>query len=210
YDLLAVRILVNQIADCYAALGQVHGLWRQVPEEFDDYIAKPKANGYRSLHTAVLGPDDQVMEVQVRTHAMHRDAELGVAAHWRYKEGGGAGGDWVTWLKGFLAADGNGSDSDAGTIANGGIIEHVRTEALKAHVYVLTPKGRVIELPCGATALDFAYAVHTEVGHRGRGAKADGAMVPLAEPLHSGQVVEIMSARHGTPSRDGSTRPVGF
>ena len=209
YDLLAVRILVNQIADCYAALGQVHGLWRQVPKEFDDYIAKPKANGYRSLHTAVLGPDDQVMEVQIRTHAMHRDAELGVAAHWRYKEGGGAGGDWVTWLKGFLAADGtDDNDSGAGTIAgegiiaSGGIIEHLRTEALKAHVYVLTPKGRVIELPHGATALDFAYAVHTEVGHRCRGAKADGAMVPLAEPLQSGQVIEVMTARHGAPSRD--------
>ena len=211
YDLLAVRILVNQIADCYAALGQVHGLWRQVPEEFDDYIAKPKANGYRSLHTAVLGPDDQFMEVQVRTHAMHRDAELGVAAHWRYKEGGGAGGDWVTWLKGFLAVDGtDDSDSGAGTIAPEGIIEHLRTEALKAHVYVLTPKGRVIELPHGATALDFAYAVHTEVGHRCRGAKADGAMVPLAEPLQSGQVIEVMTARHGTPSRDWLNPARGF
>ncbi len=208
YDLLAVRILVNQIADCYAALGQVHGLWRQVPEEFDDYIAKPKANGYRSLHTAVLGPDDQVMEVQVRTHAMHRDAELGVAAHWRYKEGGGAGerGARIKWLKGFLTS----SDSGAGRTVDGGIIEYVRTEALKAHVYVLTPKGRVIELPRGATALDFAYAVHTEVGHRCRGAKADGAMVPLAEPLHSGQVVEIMSARHGTPSRDWLNPVRGF
>ncbi|MBA2594770.1 MAG: RelA/SpoT family protein [Pseudomonadota bacterium] len=212
HDLLAVRILVNQIADCYAALGQVHGLWRQVREEFDDYIAKPKANGYRSLHTAVLGPDDQVMEVQVRTHAMHRDAELGVAAHWRYKEGGGAGGDWITWLKGFLAADDtDDSDSGAGgTIAPEGILEHVRTEALRAHVYVLTPKGRVIELPHGATALDFAYAVHTEVGHRCRGAKADGAMVPLAEPLQSGQVIEAMTARHGTPSRDWLNPARGF
>lgn len=211
YDLLAVRILVNQIADCYAALGQVHGLWRQVPEEFDDYIAKPKSNGYRSLHTAVLGPDDQVMEVQIRTHAMHRDAELGIAAHWRYKEGGGAGGDWVAWLKGFLAADGTeGSDSGADTIAPEGIIEHVRTEALKAHVYVLTPKGRVIELPHGATALDFAYAVHTEVGHRCRGAKADGAMLPLAAPLQSGQVIEVMTARHGTPSRDWLNPAHGF
>ncbi|MGH8563539.1 MAG: RelA/SpoT family protein [Gammaproteobacteria bacterium] len=208
YDLLAVRILVNKIADCYAALGQVHGLWRQVPEEFDDYIAKPKANGYRSLHTAVLGPDDQVMEVQVRTHAMHRDAELGVAAHWRYKEGGGRG-DWVAWLKGFLAADGISSDSGAGT-TDGGILEHVRTEALKAYVYVLTPKGRVIELPRGATALDFAYAVHTEVGHRCRGAKADGTMVPLAEPLQSGQVIEVMSARQGTPSRDWLNPARGF
>jgi GTP pyrophosphokinase len=210
HDLLAVRILVHQIADCYAALGQVHGLWRQVPEEFDDYIARPKANGYRSLHTAVVGPDDQIMEVQVRTHAMHRDAELGVAAHWRYKEGGGAGGDWVTWLKGFLAADGtDGSDSGAGT-APDGIIEHVRTEALKAHVYVLTPKGRVIDLPHGATALDFAYAVHTEVGHRCRGAKADGVMVPLAEPLRSGQVIEVMTAHHGAPSRDWLNPVRGF
>ncbi|MGH8569206.1 MAG: RelA/SpoT family protein, partial [Gammaproteobacteria bacterium] len=196
------------IADCYAALGQVHGLWRQVPEEFDDYIAKPKANGYRSLHTAVRGPDDQVMEVQVRTHAMHRDAELGVAAHWRYKEGSGAGerGDRITWLKGFLT----GSGSGAGMGADGGIIEHVRSQALKDHVYVLTPKGRVIELPRGATALDFAYAVHTEVGHRCRGAKADGVMVPLAEPLHSGQVIEVMTARHGTPSRDWLNPVRGF
>jgi GTP pyrophosphokinase len=210
YDLLAVRILVNQIADCYAALGQVHGLWRQIPGEFDDYIAKPKSNGYRSLHTAVLGPDDQVMEVQIRTHAMHRDAELGIAAHWRYKEGGGAGGDWITWLKGFLAADGtDGSDSGAGT-TEGGILEHVRTEALKAHVYVLTPKGRVIELPHGATALDFAYAVHTEVGHRCRGAKADGTMLPLAAPLKSGQVIEVMTARHGMPSRDWLNPTHGF
>ncbi len=214
YDLLAVRILVNHIADCYAALGQVHGLWRQVPEEFDDYIAKPKANGYRSLHTAVMGPDDQVMEVQIRTHAMHRDAELGVAAHWRYKEAGGAGerGDRITWLKGFLAGSdsGAGIGADAGIIADGGIIDYVRSEALKAHVYVLTPRGRVIELPRGATALDFAYAVHTEVGHRCRGAKADGVIVPLAEPLHSGQVIEVMTARHGTPSRDWLNPARGF
>ena len=125
-----------------------------------------------------------------------------MAAHWRYKEGGGAGGDWVTWLKGFLAADGtDDNDSGAGTIVPDGIIEHVRAEALKAHVYVLTPKGRVSELPHGATALDFAYAVHTEVGHRCRGAKADGAMVPLAEPLQSGQVIEVMTrpARRAEP-----------
>jgi len=208
YDLLAVRILVNQLADCYAALGQVHGLWRQVPEEFNDYIAKPKVNGYLSLHTTVLGPDDQAVEVQVRTHAMHRDAELGVAAHWLYKEGGGAGerGDRITWLKGFL----RGRDGGAGIGADGGIIEYVRSEALKAQVYVLTPKGRVIELPRGATALDFAYAVHTEVGHRCRGAKADGVMVPLAEPLQSGQVIEVMTARHGTPSRDWLNPARGF
>jgi TGS domain-containing protein/RelA/SpoT family protein len=160
------------------------------------------------------------MEVQVRTHAMHRDAELGIAAHWRYKEGGGAGGDWVTWLKGFLAADStDGSDSGAGTIAPEGIIEHVRAEALKAHVYVLTPRGWVIELPRGATALDFAYAVHTEVGHRCRGAKAASPSTaanastsggsPRPVPTASSTSLGACTAAAATAPRSWWTRTTG-
>jgi GTP pyrophosphokinase len=183
---------VKEIADCYAALGLVHTRWAPIAAEFDDYIAKPKANLYRSLHTAVIGPQGRTMEVQIRTRAMHHHADLGVAAHWRYKEGLQQRLDWSRrFLEGTEHASG-GHD----------LIERFRHVAFHDRIYVLTPQGRIIDLPVGATALDFAYAVHTDVGHRCRGAKVDGAIVPLTQGLASGQQVEILTARIGAPSRD--------
>lgn len=204
FDVLAVRILVHEVADCYAALGLVHSLWRQIPEEFDDYIAKPKANRYQSLHTAVIGPEGRTMEVQIRTFAMHRHAELGIAAHWRYKEKSHKADleQQIAWLRGFLER----RDGEEGA----DLIERFKAEAFHDRVYVLTPQGHVIDLPVGATPLDFAYAVHTVLGHRCRGAKVDGVMVPLVQPLKSGQQVEILTTREGTPSRDWLNPSLGY
>jgi GTP pyrophosphokinase len=206
-DVLAFRILVKDVADCYAALSLVHNLWQPIPEEFDDYIAKPKPNRYRSLHTAVTGPEDRTMEVQIRTQEMHRHAELGVAAHWRYKESAGrdvAGiKDRIAWLRGFLESPDEGA-------ASPDLIERFKAEAFHDRIYVLTPQGRVVDLPVGATPLDFAYAVHTEIGHRCRGAKVDGVMVQLTQALTSGQQVEILTAREGAPSRDWLNPARGF
>jgi GTP pyrophosphokinase len=195
YDIRAVRVLVDSVADCYAALGVVHTLWPHLPGEFDDYIARPKGNGYRSLHTAVIGPHGKTLEVQIRTHAMHRDNELGVAAHWRYKEGGGADAEFeakIAWMRRLLDTRG-----DEGELAAG-----LETELVEDRVYLLTPKGEVIDLPHGATVLDFAYHVHTEVGHRCRGAKVNGRIVPLGFQPRSGDRVEIITARQAEPSRD--------
>ncbi|HEX2245118.1 MAG TPA: HD domain-containing protein, partial [Gammaproteobacteria bacterium] len=198
FDVLAVRILVHQVADCYAALGLAHSLWQQLPEEFDDYIAKPKANQYQSLHTAVIGPEGQTLEVQIRTLAMHRHAELGVAAHWRYKEKAREAGleQRIVWLRGFLER----RDEEREEATD--LIERFKAEAFLNYIYVLTPQGQVIDLPVGSTPLDFAYAVHTEIGHHCRGAKVDGLMVPLTQRLQNGQQVEILTTRGGTPSRD--------
>ena len=199
YDARAVRVLVPEVRDCYAVLGIVHNLWTPLPKEFDDYIAKPKPNGYRSLHTAVIGPDGRVLEVQIRTQEMHRHAELGVAAHWRYKEGGGGRDssydDKIAWLRQILEWPDEVPDSAE-------IAEQFKTELFRDTVYVFTPQGQVIALPRGATPVDFAYHVHTELGHRCRGAKVDGAMVPLNYVLANGQRVEIVSAKTGGPSRD--------
>jgi GTP pyrophosphokinase len=198
YDVRAVRILVRDIKDCYAALGLVHNLWAPIPKEFDDYIAKPKSNQYRSLHTAVIGPEDKALEVQIRTHDMHRHSELGVAAHWRYKEGsrGDQGYDRkIAWLRQIL--EWKEVTGDAGELA-----ERFRTGLLEDTIYVLTPQGRVVALNSGSTPVDFAYHVHTELGHRCRGAKVDGVMVPLNTPLANGQTVEILPAKAGGPSRD--------
>jgi GTP pyrophosphokinase len=192
FDVLGFRILVNEVSDCYAALGVVHGLWEAILDEFDDYIAKPKPNGYQSLHTAVTGPDGATMEVQVRTFAMHRYAELGVAAHWQYKEGLQKR---IAWSRGFL-------ESEEGAPRGTDLIERFKQLAFHHRIYVLTPQGHVIDLPAGATPLDFAYAIHTEVGHRCRGAKVDGVIVSLTQRLASGQQVEILKAREGHPSRD--------
>ena len=194
YDIRAVRILVDSVADCYAALGVVHAQWQHLPREFDDYLARPKGNGYRSLHTAVIGPRGKTLEVQIRTHAMHRDNELGVAAHWRYKEGGGADAEFeakIAWMRKLLEPR---ADDDLAT--------ELRTELLEDRVYLLTPKGEVFDLPHGATVLDFAYYVHTEVGHRCRGAKVNGRIVPLTHQPHSGDRVEIITAKNAEPSRD--------
>jgi GTP pyrophosphokinase len=204
HDVRALRVLVDEVKDCYTALGVVHDLWQPIPEEFDDYIARPKANDYRSLHTAVVGPDGRALEVQIRTHEMHRHAELGVAAHWRYKEGKGARGDpfdeKIAWLRQVLAWRDEVVDAAEW-------VEQSKRAALDETVYVLTPQGRVIDLPRGSTPIDFAYALHTDLGHRCRGAKVDGVMVPLDYLLQNGQRVEIVAAKSGGPSRDWLTQP---
>jgi len=204
FDIRGVRVLVRDVKDCYAVLGLVHSLWTPLPREFDDYIAKPKPNSYRSLHTAVVGPDGKVLEVQIRTHEMHQQCEYGVAAHWRYKEQGarqaGRGNEAqaderIAWLRQILDwRDGLANVSD--------LAEHFRTGLFEDTVYVLTPQGRVIDLPKGSTPVDFAYHVHSELGHRCRGAKVDGGMVPLNRALDNGQTVEILAAKSGGPSRD--------
>jgi GTP pyrophosphokinase len=195
---------VPEVKDCYTALGIVHNLWQPIPKEFDDYISRPKANHYRSLHTAVIGPDGRGLEVQIRTHDMHRHAELGVAAHWRYKESragrAGAYDEKIAWLRQMLAWRDEIVDSAEW-------VEQSKRAALDDTVYVVTPQGRVIDLPRGATPIDFAYALHTDLGHRCRGAKVDGVMVPLDFKLDSGQRVEIAAAKTGGPSRDWLTQP---
>ena len=206
YDVRAVRVLVDEVKDCYAALGLVHNLWSPIPKEFDDYIARPKSNQYRSLHTAVSGPEGKAVEVQIRTHEMHQASELGVAAHWRYKEGrrGDRGYDEkIAWLRQIL--EWKDQIGDAGDLA-----EQFRTGLFDDTIYVLTPQGRVIDLPKGATPIDFAYHVHTELGHRCRGAKVDGAMVPLSTLLANGQQVEILAAKQGGPSRDWLNPALGY
>ena len=198
FDLRALRVLVESVADCYAALGVVHGIWRHIPGEFDDYIATPKANLYRSIHTAVIGPEDKPLEIQIRTREMHEHAELGVAAHWRYKEPGQQDAEFErrislmrNWLE--LKDDPSGSED---------FVDNLKTGFEAQQVYVLTPQGRVIELPKGATAVDFAYAIHSSVGHRCRGARVDGRITPLTHPLVSGQTVEVLTVKEGGPSRD--------
>ncbi len=204
YDVRGLRVLVDTVKDCYTALGVVHDVWAPIPKEFDDYISRPKGNQYRSLHTAVTGADGRALEVQIRTHEMHRHAELGVAAHWRYKEGKGARDeaydDKIAWLRQVLAW----RDEVVGSAE---WVEQSKRAALDDTVYVLTPQGRVIDLPRGATPIDFAYALHTDLGHRCRGAKVDGVMVPLDFRLDNGQRVEIVAAKAGGPSRDWLTQP---
>jgi len=206
FDMRAVRILVEEEKDCYAALGVVHGLWRHIPREFDDYIANPKENLYRSLHTAVVGPEGRNLEIQIRTEEMHRHAELGVAAHWRYKEGGGGDAGYeekIAWLRQLLEW------KDEERSAND-FVDRFKSEAFQERVYVLTPQGRIIDLPQDATPLDFAYAVHSEVGHRCRGAKVNGRIVPLTYTLQNGEQVEILTAREGGPSRDWLNTHLGY
>jgi GTP pyrophosphokinase len=206
YDVRAVRVLVETIADCYAALGIVHSLWPYIPGEFDDYIATPKDNLYRSLHTAVIGPGKQPLEIQIRTREMHEHAELGVAAHWRYKEGGRANPAYeqkIVWLRQILEP-GDRSESE------GDFLERVRSEVFEDRVYALSPRGEVIDLPRGATPLDFAYHVHTDLGHRCRGAKVNGRMVPLNQQLVNGDQVEIVTGKHPAPSRDWLAPSLGY
>jgi GTP pyrophosphokinase len=198
FDASAVRVLVNSVTECYTVLGMVHGHWPYIPGEFDDYIANPKGNFYRSLHTAVLGPDDQPLEIQIRTHEMHEHAELGVAAHWRYKEGGGSSAAFdkkIKWLRQLLEpSDEPEADRD--------FIDQLSAEIFEDRVYAVTPNGDVVDLPAGSTPLDFAYSVHTDVGHHCRGAKVNGRMVPLTHRLTNGDKVEIITARNAHPSRD--------
>lgn len=205
YDIRAVRILVDEVRDCYAALGLVHHLWQPIAGEFDDYVAHPKSNDYRSLHTGVIGPESKALEVQIRTHEMHHHAELGVAAHWRYKEGGKSDAlvERVAWLRTILSW----KDEVAGQNELAGLL---RNELFQERIYVLTPQGRVIDLEAGASPVDFAYHVHTDLGHRCRGAKVDGAIVPLNTPLKNGQRVEILAVRQGGPSRDWLNPALGY
>ena len=206
FDVRAVRVMVKDVKDCYAALGVVHNLWTPIAREFDDYIARPKANDYRSLHTAVVGPDSRVLEVQVRTHEMHQHAELGVAAHWRYKEA--VKGDprldhRISWLRGVL--EWKDELADATELA-----EYFKTDLFQDMVYAVTPQGRVVDLPRGSTPVDFAYHLHTELGHRCRGAKVNGQIVPLTFALANGQRVEIIAAKEGGPSRDWLNPALGY
>jgi len=206
YDVRALRIVVETVADCYAALGVVHGLWLNLPGEFDDYIAIPKDNQYRSIHTAVVGPSGQSLEIQIRTRDMHEHAELGVAAHWRYKEGGARDVSYerkIEWVRRML-------DPGRTDEAGGDLIDHLRHELFADRVYALTPRGEVIDLPRGATPLDFAYHVHTQLGHSCRGAKVNGRIAPLNQPLANGEIVEIISGRSGGPSRDWLKPESGF
>jgi GTP pyrophosphokinase len=213
YDVRALRVIVPSAADCYSALGVVHDLWEPIPKEFDDYISRPKGNNYQSLHTAVIGPGGRTLEVQIRTQEMHRQAEFGVAAHWRYKEPGKGGkpdgsfDNKIAWLRELLAWR---DEVAEGATAGAGWAEKTQKASLDDVIYVITPQGKVIDLPVGATPVDFAYTLHTDLGHRCRGARVDGQMVTLDTPLKSGQRVEIVSAKTGGPSRDWLNPALGF
>ena len=209
YDVRAVRVLVPEVKDCYAVLGIVHNLWQHIPKEFDDYIAAPKENGYRSLHTAVLGPDGKVLEVQIRTQNMHDEAELGVCAHWRYKEGSTKSResyeDKITWLRQVLEWQEELGDTDVSSV-----ISQFSEDIVEERVYVFTPDGHVVDLAQGATPLDFAYHVHTEVGHSCRGAKVNGRIVPLTYTLKTGEQVTIIKSNEARPSRDWLNPSLGY
>src|SRR5487761_278411 len=206
FDVRAVRVIVGTIRDCYGALGVVHGLWTYIPGEFDDYIATPKGNFYRSFHTAVIGPQGKSVEVQIRTREMHEHAELGVAAHWTYKEGTPTDAEYqrkIEWVRRLLEPQG-------GPEADREFLEQAASELFEDRVYALTPKGEVVDLPRGATPLDFAYSVHTTLGHRCRGAKINGRIVPLTYALANGEIVEIITGKQDAPSRDWLAPEQGF
>ena len=213
FDVRAVRLIVGTIRDCYAALGIVHGLWTYIPGEFDDYIATPKGNFYRSIHTAVIGPQAKSVEVQIRTREMHEHAELGVAAHWTYKEGVATDAEYqkkIEWVRRLLEPQTTGERAEAGPDSDREFLEQVTSELFEDRVYALTPKGEVIDLPRGATPLDFAYSVHTSLGHRCRGAKVNGRIVPLTYTLSNGEIVEIITGKQDAPSRDWLAPEQGF
>ncbi|HEY7887199.1 MAG TPA: bifunctional (p)ppGpp synthetase/guanosine-3',5'-bis(diphosphate) 3'-pyrophosphohydrolase [Steroidobacteraceae bacterium] len=214
FDVRAVRIIVGTLRDCYAALGVVHGLWTYIPGEFDDYIATPKGNFYRSIHTAVLGPQGRSVEVQIRTREMHEHAELGVAAHWTYKEGAPTDAEYqrkIEWVRRLLEPQSPGTaPAEAGPEADREFLEQVTSELFEDRVYALTPKGEVVDLPRDATPLDFAYSVHTSLGHRCRGAKINGRIVPLTYTLSNGEIVEIITGKQDAPSRDWLAPEQGF
>jgi GTP pyrophosphokinase len=200
FDVRAVRVVVSSIPECYAALGVVHGLWHYIPGEFDDYIATPKGNFYRSIHTAVMGPAGKSVEVQIRTREMHEHAELGVAAHWTYKEGGARDAQYerkIEWVRKLLEPQDTSTDE-----SDRNFLERMRTELFEDRVYALTPKGEVIDLPRGSTPLDFAYQIHTSLGHRCKGAKVNGRIVPLTYTLKNGEVVDVIAGKLESPSRD--------
>ena len=209
HDIRALRILVASVQDCYHTLGIVHGMWRNIPNEFDDYIANPKENGYRSLHTAVIGPEGKILEVQIRTRDMHEESELGVCAHWRYKgsdsnkSNSGTYEEKLTWLRQVLEwHELVGDDNE--------VAEQFSFESAQDRVYAFTPKGDVVSLAQGATPLDFAYHVHTEVGHRCRGAKVNGSIVPLTYTLGTGDRVQILTGNEARPRRDWLRADTGY
>lgn len=207
FDVRAVRVIVPTLEDCYTALGMVHTRYKHLPEHFDDYIANPKPNGYQSIHTVVLGEGDKTIEVQIRTQKMHDDAELGVAAHWKYKEGAAAGRsgyeEKIVWLRKLLDWQKDIADS-------GDVVAEMRSQVFDDRVYVFTPKGEVVDLPKNATPLDFAYAIHSEVGHRCIGAKVAGRIVPFTYILQMGDQVEIITQKNPNPSRDWLNPNQGF
>lgn len=207
YDIRAVRIIVKKLQDCYTALGIVHTHFKHLPKEFDDYVANPKSNGYQSIHTVVLGKGDKPIEVQIRTEKMHNDAELGVAAHWKYKEGNTGSissyEEKIIWLRKLLAWQADIADS-------GEIMGEVRSQVFDDRVYVFTPKGEVVDLPTGSTPLDFAYAIHSDVGHRCIGAKVAGRIVPFTYQLQMGDQIDILTQKEPNPSRDWLNPNAGF
>ena len=206
YDVSAVRVLVEELGQCYAVLGLVHGSWEPIAGEFDDYIAKPKSNFYRSLHTAVVGPGGRNLEVQIRTREMHEESEYGIAAHWRYKEGNKANrrfDEKINWLRQLMEWQKEVTDP-------ADFAESLKADVFSEQVYVFTPTGEVIDLPTGATPIDFAYRIHTMVGHRCRGAKVGGHIVPLDHQLQTGDRVEIITAKNGRPSRDWINPHLGY
>jgi GTP pyrophosphokinase len=208
-DIRAARVLVNSVADCYGALGVVHSLWQFIPGEFDDYIATPKDNLYRSIHTAVLGPGQEPVEIQIRTHEMHADSERGVAAHWRYKEGGRGNQAYerkINELRSLLAP----ADGAEGSTGSRDFLDRVRVDLFQDRIYVISPKGEIVDVPVGGTPLDFAYQVHTDLGHRTRGAKVNGRMVPLDYHLKNSETVEIITSKTAQPSRDWLSPQSGF
>lgn len=207
FDIRALRIVAERLQDCYAALGTVHTSWKHIPKEFDDYIATPKQNGYQSIHTVIVGPEGKSVEIQIRTEKMHQDAELGVAAHWKYKEGstGKAAGseERLNWLRKILQWQEEMAES-------GNLVEELRSQVFDDRVYVFTPKGDVIDLPLGSTPLDFAYYVHSNVGHRCIGAKVNKRIVPFTYKLQSGDQVEVLTGKNQSPSRDWMHPGLGY
>lgn len=207
FDVRAVRIIADQLQDCYAALGIVHTHFRHLPKEFDDYVANPKPNGYQSIHTVVLGPEGKTIEIQIRTQQMHEDSELGVAAHWKYKEGGSGGrsgyDEKIAWLRKLLAWQEDMSDA-------GEMLDELKSQVFDDRVYAFTPRGDVVDLPTGATPLDFAYHIHSEVGHRCIGAKVEGRIVPFTYALQMGDQVEIITQKEPNPSRDWLNPNLGY
>ncbi|REL25768.1 GTP diphosphokinase [Thalassotalea euphylliae] len=208
FDVRAVRIIAEQLQDCYAALGVVHTNWKHLPSEFDDYVATPKPNGYQSIHTVVLGPEGKSVEIQIRTEQMHQDAELGVAAHWRYKEGSASGktsgfDEKIEWLRKILQWQEDVSES-------GEMLDELRSQVFEDRIYAFTPNGDVIDLPVGSTPLDFAYYIHSNVGHCCIGAKVFGRIVPFTYQLQTGEQVEILTSKQPNPSRDWLNPSLGY
>ncbi len=208
FDVRAVRIVTDRLQDCYGALGVVHTLWHHIPREFDDYVANPKPNGYQSIHTIVVGPEGKTVEIQIRTEQMHEDAELGVAAHWKYKEGSASGKqsgyeEKINWLRKILQWQEDVAES-------GNLVDEVRSQVFEDRVYVFTPSGEVVDLPLGSTVLDFAYYIHSHVGHKCIGAKVDGRIVQFTYQVETGQRIEIITSKHPNPKRDWLNPNLGY